>query len=63
VAAGFLVTDMFVLGIIFAAIWWTGLHFGAQAEKIKAERVEAARVEEERAEAARIEQERITAAG
>jgi hypothetical protein len=58
VAAGFLVTDMFVLGVIFAAIWWTGLHFGAQAEQIKAERVEAARVAQERAE-----EKRITAAG
>ncbi len=39
IAAGFLVTDMFVLGAIFAAIWWAGLHFGAKAEQIKAERV------------------------
>lgn len=41
IAAGFLVTDMFVLGVIFTAIWWGGLHFGAQAERIKAERVAA----------------------
>jgi len=37
IGAGFLVTDMFVLGVIFAAIWWTGLHFGAKAERIRAE--------------------------
>ena len=39
VAAGFLVTDMFVLGVIFTAIWWAGLHFGAKAEQIKAQRM------------------------
>ncbi len=39
IAAGFLVSDMFVLGVIFAAIWWAGLHYGAKAEQIKAERV------------------------
>jgi uncharacterized membrane protein len=39
IAAGFLVTDMFVLGVIFTAIWWTGLHFGAKAEQIKAQRM------------------------
>jgi Protein of unknown function (DUF4233) len=47
VAAGFLVTDMFVLGVVFAAIWWTGLHFGAKAEQIRAERMEAARTSTE----------------
>ena len=42
IAAGFLVTDMFVLGVVFAAIWWAGLHYGAQAERIRAERTAAA---------------------
>jgi membrane-bound ClpP family serine protease len=37
VGAGFLVTDMFVLGLLFTAIWWAGLHFGAKAERIRAE--------------------------
>lgn len=37
IAAGFLVTDMFVLGVLFTAIWWAGLHFGAKAERIRAE--------------------------
>jgi hypothetical protein len=41
IAAGFLVTDMFFLGAVFAAIWWAGLHYGAKAEQIKAERVAA----------------------
>jgi len=39
IAAGFLVADMFVLGLIFTAIWWAGLHFGAKAEQIKAQRM------------------------
>ncbi len=41
IASGFLVTDMFVLGGIFAAIWWAGLHYGAKAEHIRAERAAA----------------------
>jgi hypothetical protein len=41
IAAGFLVTDMFFLGAVFAAIWWAGLHYGAKAEQIKAQRVAA----------------------
>ncbi|MGH6653891.1 MAG: DUF4233 domain-containing protein [Actinocrinis sp.] len=41
IGAGFLVTDMFVLGVVFAAIWWAGLHFGAKGEQIKAERMAA----------------------
>jgi hypothetical protein len=41
IAAGFLVTDMFFLGAVFTAIWWAGLHYGAKAERIKAERVAA----------------------
>jgi Protein of unknown function (DUF4233) len=44
IGAGFLVTDMFVLGVVFAAIWWAGLHFGAKAEQIKAAHMERERV-------------------
>ena len=51
IAAGFLVTDMFVLGILFAAIWWAGLHYGAKAEQIRAERMAAAAVPEQASEA------------
>src|SRR6266567_8352360 len=47
IAAGFLVTDIFVLGVVFAAIWWTGLHYGAKAEQIKAQRMESARTSTE----------------
>ncbi|MBS2961693.1 DUF4233 domain-containing protein [Actinocrinis puniceicyclus] len=36
IAAGFLVTDMFVLGVVFTAVWWAGLHYGEKAERIKA---------------------------
>lgn len=39
--AGFWVTMMFPLGIIFAALWWAGLHYGAKGEAIKAERMRA----------------------
>jgi membrane-bound ClpP family serine protease len=40
-AAGFIVADMFILGAIFTALWWAGLHYGAKAEQIKAQRVAA----------------------
>lgn len=41
IAAGFLVTAMFILGVVFAALWWTGLHYGAKADRIRAERTAA----------------------
>jgi Sec-independent protein secretion pathway component TatC len=47
IAAGFLVTDMFVLGVVFTAIWWAGLHFGAKAEQIKARRMAEHEAEQE----------------
>jgi hypothetical protein len=40
-AAGFWVTAMFPLGLIFGALWWAGLHYGAKGEQIKAERMQA----------------------
>ena len=40
-AAGFWVTMMFPLGVIFGALWWAGLHYGAKGEQIKAERMRA----------------------
>jgi hypothetical protein len=43
IAAGVFITDMFVLGAIFAALWWAGLHYGAKAERIRAARTQAAR--------------------
>ncbi|HEY3872642.1 MAG TPA: DUF4233 domain-containing protein [Actinocrinis sp.] len=51
-AAGFVIADMFVLGAIFTALWWAGLHYGAKAEQIKAQRV-AAYEERERSEPAK----------
>ena len=41
VAAGFMITDMFFLGGVFAALWWAGLHYGRKGEQIKAERMRA----------------------
>jgi hypothetical protein len=41
IGAGFWVTMMFPVGVIFAALWWAGLHYGAKGERIKAERVRA----------------------
>lgn len=54
IAAGVFITDMYVLGVIFAALWWAGLHYGAKGERIKAQRMEAyakhaARAEQEAA--------------
>jgi hypothetical protein len=28
---------LFVLGAIFAALWWAALHFGRRAEEIRAQ--------------------------
>jgi hypothetical protein len=42
IVSGVFVTDMYVLGAIFAALWWAGLHYGAKADQIKAERMAAA---------------------
>jgi uncharacterized protein DUF4233 len=42
IAAGAFVTDMYALGVIFAALWWAGLHYGAKAERIRAARTAAA---------------------
>jgi hypothetical protein len=44
VAAGIFVTDMYVIGTMFAALWWAGLHYGAKGERIKAARAAAAAV-------------------
>ena len=64
IAAGFLVADMFVLGIVFTAIWWAGLHFGAQAERIKEQRMaeHEARAQQDEAEAQQVEPEVESAA-
>lgn len=42
IVSGVFVTYMYVLGAIFAALWWAGLHYGAKADQIKAQRMAAA---------------------
>ncbi|MEW1724018.1 DUF4233 domain-containing protein [Streptomyces sp. NPDC093109] len=36
VASGFVVTEMFVLGLVFAALWWASVHYGRKIDEAKA---------------------------
>ncbi|MEU1945657.1 DUF4233 domain-containing protein [Streptomyces violaceusniger] len=36
VLSGFVVTTMFVLGVVFAALWWASVHFGRKVDEAKA---------------------------
>ncbi|GAA2040544.1 MULTISPECIES: DUF4233 domain-containing protein [Streptomyces] len=36
IASGFVVPAMFVLGVIFAGLWWASVHFGRKVDEIKA---------------------------
>ncbi|MFJ6984202.1 MULTISPECIES: DUF4233 domain-containing protein [unclassified Streptomyces] len=36
VAAGFVVPTMFVLGILFGALWWASVHYGRVIDEAKA---------------------------
>ncbi|MFJ2515055.1 DUF4233 domain-containing protein [Streptomyces griseoviridis] len=36
IASGFVVPTMFVLGLIFAALWWASVHYGRQIDEAKA---------------------------
>ncbi|SEG86483.1 Protein of unknown function [Actinacidiphila yanglinensis] len=36
IASGFVVGTMFVLGVIFAALWWASIHFGRKVDEIRA---------------------------
>jgi hypothetical protein len=36
VASGFVVPAMFVLGVIFAALWWASVHYGRVIDQAKA---------------------------
>jgi hypothetical protein len=36
IASGFVLGTMFVLGIIFAALWWASIHYGRKIDEIKA---------------------------
>ncbi|MEV4971770.1 DUF4233 domain-containing protein [Streptomyces scopuliridis] len=45
VASGFMVPAMFVLGLIFAALWGASVHFGRQIDEAKARWAEQASAE------------------
>ncbi|MFB6981687.1 DUF4233 domain-containing protein [Streptomyces scopuliridis] len=45
VASGFVVPAMFVLGLIFAALWGASVHFGRQIDEAKARWAEQASAE------------------
>ncbi|MEU6550007.1 DUF4233 domain-containing protein [Streptomyces sp. NPDC046915] len=36
VASGFFVPMMFILGAVFAALWWASVHFGRKVDEAKA---------------------------
>jgi len=36
VASGFFVPMMFILGVVFAALWWASVHFGRKVDAAKA---------------------------
>ncbi|MFF1654989.1 DUF4233 domain-containing protein [Streptomyces sp. NPDC058255] len=36
IASGFVVPSMFILGAIFAALWWASVHYGRKIDEAKA---------------------------
>jgi hypothetical protein len=36
IAAGFVVPMMFILGVVFAALWWASVHYGRKVDEAKA---------------------------
>ncbi|MFF4268835.1 DUF4233 domain-containing protein [Streptomyces sp. NPDC001536] len=36
IASGFVVPTMFFLGVVFAALWWTSVHYGRKVDEAKA---------------------------
>ncbi|MFF4396853.1 DUF4233 domain-containing protein [Streptomyces sp. NPDC001480] len=36
VASGFFVPMMYILGVVFAALWWASVHFGRKVDEAKA---------------------------
>ncbi len=42
VASGFLLPTMFVLGAVFAGLWWCSVHYGRRIDALKAARAAAA---------------------
>jgi hypothetical protein len=41
IASGAVVGMMYPLGVVFALLWWTSVHFGRKADRIKAARMAA----------------------
>lgn len=37
-ACGFLVWDMFLMGLIFGALWWAAVHYGRRVDDLRAQR-------------------------
>jgi hypothetical protein len=38
IATGFVVPAMFVMGAVFALLWWAAIHYGGKADSLKAAR-------------------------
>jgi hypothetical protein len=36
IASGFVISSMFFLGAVFAALWWASVHFGRKIDEAKA---------------------------
>ena len=36
IASGFFVPAMFVMGVVFAALWWASVHYGRKIDEAKA---------------------------
>ncbi|PJE94242.1 DUF4233 domain-containing protein [Streptomyces carminius] len=36
IASGFVVPAMFLLGVVFAVLWWASVHFGRKVDEAKA---------------------------
>ncbi|SDO09480.1 DUF4233 domain-containing protein [Actinacidiphila guanduensis] len=36
VVSGFVIGTMFILGVIFAALWWASIHYGRKVDDIRA---------------------------
>ncbi|WP_351227582.1 DUF4233 domain-containing protein [Streptomyces sp. NPDC002133] len=36
IASGFVVPVMFILGVVFAALWWASVHYGRKVDETKA---------------------------
>ncbi|MFC4035442.1 DUF4233 domain-containing protein [Streptomyces polygonati] len=35
IASGFVVGTMFILGVVFAALWWASIHYGRKIDEIR----------------------------